>query len=310
MLEYKDCSIIIVNWNGLLFLQKCLPDIRNSIRNSKYSFEIFLVDNASSDGSCEFVSADFPEIRLIRNQENLGFAKANNMALRQCNSKYILLVNNDIELPENVLDEMISYLEQNPKVGVSGCQLITPDNTPQRSFGDFHTFGQECKGLLVNLLHPLLRNESAPEPYFTDGKVREVDYICGAFFLIRKSVVDQIGMLDESYFFYVEELDFCYRLKRETDFQIAFLPDLKVVHHGGGSSSSINRYKYQTQLLKSKLIFARKYYSRTQLLLYRVLSILTMVVELVRKTIKFLLGREENYQAFCHYFKNTVTLYI
>ena len=280
------------------------------IQESGYSYQVFVVDNASIDGSQEYIETTFPDICLIKNRENLGFAKANNIAIKQCNSKYLLLVNNDIELPDRVLDDMIDYMELNLNVGISGCQLIAPDNTNQRSFGDFHTFHQECKYLLINIFYPLLRNRESGITCFTDFTEREVDYICGAFFLIRKSVVDQVGAFDEDYFFYVEESDLCYRIKKYTKYRVVFLPNLKVVHHGGGSSSSINQYKYQTQLLKSKLIFAKKYYSWIQFHIYRFFSLLSMLVGCCRKSIKFLIGREVSYPAYWSFFKNTVILYL
>jgi len=310
MRNEPDCSIIIVNWNGEKFLRRCLPSIAYYINLSKYRFQIYVVDNASVDESQDYIRSHFPEINLIQNTSNLGFAKANNIAMRQCRSRYILLANNDVELIYNVLDEMIDFMDENKDVGVAGCQLIDSQNSPQQSHGRFHIFNEECTDLLVSIFYPLLRKRKNTIPYLGSSSAYEVDYVSGAFFLIRESLVTEIGMLDEAYFFYCEEMDFCYRVKQETDYRILLLPYLKVIHYGGGSSSSQNRWKYDLQLLKSKLHFAEKFYPKIWLIVYRMLSIISIIIRLMRKVLKRITHHERFEASQWKFYRDSLLLYL
>lgn len=292
------------------FLGKCLSSIVRYADVSRHRFQVCVVDNASADGSQKYIRSQFPDIYLIENPENLGFAKANNVAIRRCQSRYILLVNNDVELISNVIDEMISFMDSNTNVGVTGCQLVDRQNSLQQSYGHFHTFKKEREELLVSIFHPLLRKRSGPVSCIGTSGTCEVDYISGAFFLIRETVIRKVGMLDEDYFFYSEEMDFCYRVKQQTDYKILLMPHLKVIHYGGGSSSAQNKYKYDLQLLKSKLHFAKKVYSKKQLVAYRILSLLSIGVRLVRKLIKGITHSERFELSQWEFYRESFLLYL
>jgi len=277
---------------------------------SRFSFDVYVVDNGSKDGSPDYIKSNFPNIILIQNDENLGFAKANNIALRLCDSRYVLLVNNDVEFISNVFDEIIDFMDRSPDVAVSGCQLIDGKNSLQRSHGSFHTFNNERYALMVDILYPVLKYKHELLRFDDISCSHDVDYVSGAFFFIRRSVLDEIGMLDEDYFFYTEEADFCYRVKQQTRYRTVFIPYLKVIHFGGGSSLSLNRYKYEYQLLSSKLHFAEKFYTRKELILFRLLSVASLTMRMLRCLLKRMIHNEPFDQEQRGFYKKSILLYL
>ena len=205
----KDLSIIIVNANNQRLLKECLQSIDKNTH--KISFEIIISDNASTDGSQEMVKDDFPQVKLIENKENLGFAKANNQALKIYQGRYALLLNNDTLVKDSALDKMVEFMDQNQETGACGPKLLNTDGSTQHQ-----------GGLLAK------RFWKAKDP-------RPVDFIIGAALLVRKEVIDKVGMMDENLFFYNEDLDWCLRI-RKAGWKIFFLPQAEIIHYGGQSS--------------------------------------------------------------------------
>jgi N-acetylglucosaminyl-diphospho-decaprenol L-rhamnosyltransferase len=236
-----DLSIIIVNWNTRSLIKQCLESLPEAARG--LSFEIIVVDNASQDGSSEMIARDYPGIRLIQNQQNVGFARANNQGFRTASdSRFLLLLNTDALPPANALRRMVEFLKKNPRAGAVGPALRYPDGRPQLSGGHqpsavsaFCYFlylsrlaPGACKGLFVNDTHHL-RNS---------GPI-ELGWISGTCLMIRRSVLDRAGPLDEGFFMYAEDAEWCERIQR-AGWRLYLLPDLEVIHIQGGSSSRVS----------------------------------------------------------------------
>ena len=229
-----DLSIIIVSWNVANLLKTCLNSIYKYTRG--ISFEIFVIDNASADNTVEMVKKKFPCIHLIANDVNRGFARANNQGIKKAKGDYILLLNPDTELKEDSLIKMTKFMKQTPGAGITGCHLLNPDTSHQDSVRRFPKFLDQA--LILLKLHHLFPQFPAFRRYlcqkFDYKRQQEVDQVMGAFFMIRKQVIDQIGLLDENFFIWFEEVDYCLRAKK-TGWQVIYTPVTEVTHHFGQS---------------------------------------------------------------------------
>jgi len=248
-----DLSVIIVNWNTRDLLKLCLESIPAKTRRIFY--EIIVIDNASSDGSAEMVERDFPEVRLIKNKENRGFGRANNQGLSGAKGKYILFLNSDVAVNEGCLDELFDFMEKNPSVGASSCQLTFPDGSLQHSCRTFPTF-KVFFLMLLGFRQLFPRMKMFRDYLMLDwdhGDVREVDQIMGSFMLVRKDVLDGIGSFDERYWMYFEEVDLCLRMKK-AGWKIVHYPYVSAIHFLSRSSQQWEKRKrvreFQTSMLK------------------------------------------------------------
>jgi hypothetical protein len=231
-----DLSILIVNYNTQDLLRQCLRSIYDV--NPGMSFEVVVVDNASSDRSAEMVKREFPDAVLIRNTRNEGFSVANNIAMKASRGKYVLLLNSDTIVVPGTLGRMVSFLEGNPDVGVAGCRLVRPsgelDFACRRSFPT--PMVSLTRLLRLNRIFPGSRFFGRYNLTFLDEKENyEVDSIVGAFMLARRRVFEEVGGLDEDYFMYGEDVDWCYRIK-QARWKVAYLGDSHVVHYKGAIS--------------------------------------------------------------------------
>ncbi len=249
-----DVSAIIVNWNTRDLLVQCLQSVYDTLGG--LDFEIIVVDNASADGSPELVCERFPQVRLIKNRENVGFVRANNQAIRVSRGRYVLLLNSDtIALPE-ALSQMTHFMEYHPDAGAVGPKLINPDGRFQASYADFPTLLKES--LLAFGLARWLYGPYCPSPPPRPGeRARAVDWVAGACLMVRREVVDSVGLLDEDYWMYSEETDWCYRI-HQAGWNVYYLPEIEIVHLGGASSSQ-RRPEMVAQLYWSKLRFFSKH---------------------------------------------------
>jgi len=248
--EGIDLSIIIVNWNTCDLLAQCLQSVYDTANS--IDFEIIVVDNASTDGSQAMVRYRFPQIRLIENQENVGFARANNQALITSRGRYFLLLNSDTIVLPGTLEEMVRFADQNSDGGIIGCKLLNRDGSLQESWASFPTIWSELLGCNFRTRRLV---EETPLIY-------EVDWLGGACLLVRPAAINEVGLLDESFFMYSEETDWCFRMRRQ-GWQVYYLPGVGVIHLGGGSASRAS----VTQLIRlyeSKIRFFRKHYSARQ----------------------------------------------
>ncbi len=256
----KSFSIIIVNYNVKAFLQNCLLSIRKACE--KIDHEIIVVDNASDDGSVELIKKNFPEIILIESQTNLGFSRANNLGLSRSNGKYICLINPDTIVEENTFEIMINFMDRHSEVGLAGCKILNPDGTFQlacrRSFPTPWVAFTKIVGL--SKLFPKSKLFAKYNLTFLDeNQSYEVDAVSGSFMFLRREVYKNVGGLDESFFMYGEDLDYCYRVKK-AGYKVYYVHSTQIIHFKGESTkrSNIDELKHFYDAMK---FFVRKHFS-------------------------------------------------
>ncbi len=253
-------SIIIVNYNVKYFLEQCLHSVYKSIAD--LSAEIIVVDNNSVDGSCQMIKDKFPGVTLIENNKNLGFSTANNQGIRIAKGRYILILNPDTILQEDTLQKCHSFMENHPKAGSMGVKMIdgkgnflpeSKRSLPKPMVAFYKIFG-------LSALFPKSKTFSRYHLGFLDkDKTHSIEILPGAFMFIRKSVLDEIGLLDESFFMYGEDIDLSYRIIK-AGYENYYFPETTIIHYKGESTKkgSIN---YVIVFYKAMIIFARKHFS-------------------------------------------------
>jgi GT2 family glycosyltransferase len=263
--EMLDLSIIVLNWNTCQMLAECLSSVEATVEN--LAVEAIVVDNGSTDGSQAMLCQRFPDVRLIQNHENVGFARANNQAFAHCQGRYVLLLNSDAVATPGAFQSLMTLADAEPRAGIVGAQLLNPDGSFQASHTFFPTLCQEF--LILTGLGRLLRGHWYPSrgPEEEQGP-QVVDYVEGACMLVRRQAVEEVGGLDEGYFMYAEEVDWCYAM-REKGWQVWYQPAAKVVHRGGGSSRNRPTQR-EGDLYCSRVRFFRKHYGDTAAWLLKV----------------------------------------
>ncbi len=256
----KDISIIIVNWKVRLLLKKCLDSILKY--KDDLDIEIFVIDNDSKDGSPKMITTNYPEVNMIALKSNYGFAKANNLGLKRAKGKYLLLLNPDTEITKDFFKKVIKYLDKHTDIGILGPQILNPDKSKQDSVRRFPTFFSQILVLLK--LKNILSNNKFLTHYlhksFDYNKIQKVDQVMGAAFFIRRSVLDKIGLLDENFFIWFEEVDYCQRASK-VGFIIKYFPKVSVIHYGGSSFNKQLAFKNQIIFNKSLLRYFKKHKS-------------------------------------------------
>lgn len=267
-LSIVDCqlSVVIVSWNVRDLLRACLQALARE--RDGLALEVIVVDAASGDGSPEMVAAEFPWVTLLPLAENVGFPRGNNVGIAKAHGRYILLLNPDTAVHENALVTMVNYLEDHADVGVLGAQLLNEDGTVQssrRRFPTLITAFWESTWLQPWAPRRVLARYYALD--LADGQTAEVDWVMGACLMTRQEVVARIGGLDEAYFMYSEELDWCRRIK-DAGWRVVYLPQAQVTHYQGKSSEQVvvQRHIYFNQ---AKLRYFRKYHGRLPAMLLR-----------------------------------------
>lgn len=251
----KDLSVVIVNWNTrelVLESLRCLYMARGAL-----SMEVFVVDNGSRDSSVQAVRAAFPEVIVIEKERNLGFAKANNEALRRAVGRYFLLLNTDVMVYEEAVAALVEFMAENPQVGVVGAQLLNPDGTMQNSFDNFPTLLSE--GLNKSLLR-ILFPKRFPSKRTSLSSSIEVECVIGACMMVRRETVDDVGLMDEDYFFFMEETDWCYRM-RQKGWKVYLIPHARAVHLQGGTADRV-KAQAKVEYYRSRYLFFEKYRGR------------------------------------------------
>lgn len=251
-------SVIIVNWNVRELLRRAIHSVYQSWDDCP-GLEIIVVDNASSDDSVAMVKDTYPAVRIIANSSNLGFTAANNQGLAIAQGDFILLLNPDTEVVGVALPALIDYAKRNPRDGMIGPQLLNPDGTVQPSRRRFPTL--PVLFLESTWLEPLLpardrrRFFAETQP---DHLIQAVDWITGAAMLTRREVIAEVGGMDEQFFMYSEELDWCRRIKA-AGWEIRYLPEAKIIHHEGKSSEQVAAARH-IYFQSSKVLYTRKYH--------------------------------------------------
>lgn len=252
-----DLSVVIVNWNTRDLLRNCLRSVYACWPETEY--ELIVVDNASSDNSVAMVRNEFPRVDLIVNDQNVGFAQANNQGMTRCSRKYIVLLNPDTIVHPNAFDNLVSFMDAHPEAGAAGPLLLNPDGSLQLSCYPFPTIRRELWRLFH--LDKVCAYGVYPMALWDHETIREVEHIKGACLILRKEAVNRAGWLDEDYFMYSEELDLCYRLSR-MGWKLFWVPQSKVTHHGGQSTNQAAKEMF-LELYRSKILFFRKNHPQT-----------------------------------------------
>ena len=228
-----DLSIVVVSYNTKAMTEACLDSVYRNL--CRLNAQVILVDNDSKDGSVDMVRERFPQVELIANADNRGFAKANNQGFALCKGEYILLLNSDTVVLDDVLQRSVEYAREHRDVGAFGCRVLNTDRTMQPTCSGFPT--------LFRLLLLATSLDRLKGPAFLDGYLlrrwkrdteRDVEVISGCYMLIRREVLEQVGGLDERFFFFGEETDWCLRM-RQAGWRLVFAPVGEIIHHGGGS---------------------------------------------------------------------------
>ena len=254
-------SVVIVNYNTRDLLQACLKSIEMS--EDAPSLELFVVDNASSDGSPTMVSEQYRWVHLISCDDNRGYAYANNLALKRCRGKYWLLLNPDTVLPPRALRDMVDFLDSHPEAGVAGPKLIRQngslDLACRRSFPSPEVSFYRMLGL--SKLFPKSRRFGRYNMTYLDpDQPAEVDSVVGAFMMVRAAAAKQVGLLDEAFFMYGEDLDWAFRIKK-AGWKVLYNPAVVVLHYKGASSR--RSPKATTEFYRAMDIFYKKHYAKS-----------------------------------------------
>jgi GT2 family glycosyltransferase len=271
-------SVLIVNWNTQELLRNCLRSVFAS--DFVHPYEVIVVDNASTDGSPEMVERGFPSVTLLKNDVNAGFAKANNQAIEISRGEHVLLLNSDTEVAPETFSILLAAAEQNPNAGVLGCQLLNRDGSLQGSCSRFPTFVSQTTYAFQRRLNKAFGRPRRFKPVWDGSAVGEVEVVKGAFFWIRREVLDQIGQLDERFFFYGEEVDFCFRA-RQAGWKVMMVPGTTVSHFDGKSAAKIPAVSLGRRTAAMALFF-RKHHGRAYAGLYRCAIILFAFFGLLR----------------------------
>jgi len=256
-----DISVIIVSYNVKEFLQQSLLSLKKTLVG--LDSEIIIVDNASVDGSTRVVKSEFPEIKLIENEENLGFARACNQGLEIAKGEYLLLLNPDTLLQEDTISTMIDFFENNPDAGAAGCKILNADGTLQKACRRSFPTPSVAIPKMLGLSRLFPNNKFFGKynlTYKDPDELIEVDAVSGSFLMFRKEVYEKIGGLDEDYFMYAEDLDFCYRIK-EAGWEIYYVPDTQIVHYKG-ESAKLASFDNLIVFYKAMGIFVNKHFSK------------------------------------------------
>lgn len=253
-------SIIIVSYNTKALTKQCLDSIYNNVKDVDY--DVWVVDNKSSDGSAEMIESEFPKVNLIVNRINGGFSQANNLAIKKCeDSEYILLLNPDTIVKPDTIEKSVEFLINNDDVGCLGCKVIKGDGNLDKACkrGFPSPWNSFCYLLKLDKVFKGSKKFGGYNAtYIDEDDESEIDCIVGAFMLIRNQVFNKIGLLDESFFMYGEDIDLCYRIK-QANWKIYYYPKVEIIHFKGESSKKQSN-KMIGCFHKSMFIFYNKHY--------------------------------------------------
>jgi N-acetylglucosaminyl-diphospho-decaprenol L-rhamnosyltransferase len=248
-----DVSVIVASHNAREYIERCVGAL------SETPYDVIVVDNASSDGTAEFIRERFPDVRLVKLTENRGYGAALNEGMAFSGARYFLLMNGDAWPQPGAIEELLDFAESQERAGVIGPKLLNPNGTLQPSVRGFPTpWRLATEYLFLRWVAPRSRAFNAfYSAGFDHRSVRDAEFLVGAVLLVRREVLDEIGVFDTSFFMFNEEVDFCYRV-REAGWRVVFYPGAEFVHMGGASTAAVWRRMYREQL-RSHLRFLAKH---------------------------------------------------
>lgn len=288
-------SIIVVTWNGKKYTLECLQSLTS--QPSKLSVEIIVIDNGSTDGTPEAIRTEFPDVTLIENHANLGFARANNIGMASSRGKYVCMVNSDVVIPAGCLEKMVEYAESHPKIGVLGPKMLSPDggvgasvmrlpsvwNTLCCAFG-MHTIfpGSELLGGFLMDAYPY-------------DSIEEVEVLTGWFWLVPRTALHIVGGLDERFFMYGEDIDWCHRF-RDAGWQVVFYPDAGALHYGAASSREAPS-RFYVEMRRANLQYFRKHHGVLGVFGYRLAIWVHELFRVVGYSILYCFDRQRRFES-------------
>jgi hypothetical protein len=280
-----DVSFVVVTWNAKEYVSECLQSIRESYQAPA---EIIVVDNASHDGTPERVRGNFPECCLVENGANLGFAKGNNVGIELAKGKYLFLVNSDVKILPGCVENLLKFMDSNSDVALAGPQMLGADGSIRRSTMRFPTLWNSlCRALALDSIFP---RSSVFAGYlmgdFDHRKSRYVEILNGWFWVVRREALQHVGVLDERFFMYGEDMDWCYRF-RKARWLNAFCAESAAVHYGG-ASSALAPARFYVEKQRANLQYWKKHHGRFAAFAYLCTVLLHELLRTVGYTIAYL----------------------
>ena len=298
-------SVIIVSWNAKEYLRNCLASLYKN--GSSLIGEVIVVDNASNDGSPDMVAHEFPDVTVIRSSHNLGFAGGNNLGIMQASHDYLALVNSDVIIHPGCFERLLAFLENHREVALAGPKILDREDRLQTTCRRFptllNTVGRALALDRALTRCPLLSREMPPLP---DCIESDVEVLTGCFWVARHKAVDEVGNLDERFFFYAEDVDWCKRF-RDTGWKVTYVPQACATHFGGGSSENAP-LRYSIEMLRSNLAFWRKHNGRLGEVAYYLLSIFHYSLRLILRGVSVMIRRDPTQDAMFKFAKSQVCL--
>jgi len=293
-----DVSIIIVAWNVRELLYDCLKSVFHETEG--IDFEVIYVDNASKDGSVEMVTNEFPKVLIIVNEKNEGFIKANNQGIEIAGGRYVLLLNSDTVILDNAIAKTVKFADRHPEAAAIACKVLNPDRTLQRGTCFM------CPSILNMFLSATYLYKVFPKSKFFGREkmgcwnyddVREVETVSGCFSLVRKEAIRQVGLMNELYYVYGDDPDWCYRF-RQNGWKILFTPEPQIIHYGGQNTDHMVE-EFKLQLYGSKLIFMKLHRSKLEFQLACFLIALFFLVRIPYWLAVAMLHKHERERSIC-----------
>lgn len=295
-----DVSVIIVNWNTRDLLRNCLKSIYE--HGGQIDFRVIVIDNASNDGSAGMVKKDFPQVTLVENSENRGYAAACNQGIRTAGGRYVLILNSDTLICGSAIEKTVRYADEHPEAAVVGCQVWeNPKKVQMTCFGFPSVLNLFLDAFALNRIFKQNRFFGREWMlWWGRDSEREVDVISGSFMFVRHEAIDKVGLMDEDYFLYYEETDWCYRLSK-AGWKMLFWPGARIIHcHGGRNSSKQEAVKMFVQMQKSCLIFFKKHRGPVSYISARLILTISFMLRYCVRTItllaKYSLCKNGNYE--------------
>lgn len=281
----RTISFVIVSWNAKEYLTECLQSIRD---NCHVPAEIIVVDNASHDGTPERVRQDFPECRLVETGANLGFAKGNNIGIALATGRYLLLVNSDVKVLPGCVETLVKLMETNPSVGLAGPQMLRADGSVDRSTMRFPTLWNSlCRALALD---SVFRRSRLLAGYlmgdFDHRQSRDVEILNGWFWVVRREALQQVGALDDRFFMYGEDMDWCYRFSK-AGWRNFFCAESAAVHYGG-ASSALAPARFYVEKQRANLQYWKKHHGRVAAFAYLCTVLLNELLRTAGYTVAYL----------------------
>lgn len=304
--EPVDISAIIVSWNAKSYLKKCLDSLLKEAMTIR--LEIVVVDNASTDGSAEMVEIEYPQVIFIQNVQNLGFARANNIGIDHCQGRYICLINSDVVVYKGCFLSMLAYMDSNTVVGVLGPKVLKDNGELQHSCFSYPSlFNVTCRALALDTIFPrsalfgkrLMR-------YWKHDEIRNVDALSGCFLLVRRKAMDQVGKLDELFFIYGEDIDWCKRF-HTNKWKVTFFPNVQITHFGAASSANAP-IRFYLEKQRANLRYWKKHHSSGKWFIYIGIMIIQHAIRLVGRGFRFIFIRDKGHENVIGFKRDLATL--